>query len=196
MIKLTIEGKKYEMASGWDEIYLTQFFEIYDIKDLEISELKKTLKIISVLSGIPMDILMTINIDDLQAIDMSWITKDIPKNVEKIIKIEGKEYGIVKDIKKLSLGEYADCDEYGKDIRNLHYISAILLRPVTDKDGEMYMIEKYDSNTLEERAKLFKEKLNIQQILGMNNFFLNSVNGSLKNLTNSSRKQAPKKEKK
>jgi hypothetical protein len=196
MIKLTIEGKKYEMASGWDEIYLTQFFEIYDIKDLEISELKKTLKIISVLSGIPMDILMTINIDDLQAIDMSWITKDIPKNVEKIIKIEGKEYGIVKDIKKLSLGEYADCDGYGKDIRNLHYISAILLRPVTDKDGEMYMIEKYDSNTLEERAKLFKEKLNIQQILGMNNFFLNSVNGSLKNLTNSSRKQAPKKEKK
>ena len=81
---------------------------------------------------------------------------------------------MVKDIKKISLGEYADLDEYMKNsIKNLHYISAILIREV--ENGELV---KYNSDKLEDRALIFREKMSIEQLLGVFNFFSHSVNGS------------------
>ncbi len=175
MLKIELKGKNYEMPNGWDEVKLGQLLKINEISLLETTEFKKSLKLISLLSGISLDDLYNADMTDLNHIDMGWMSEEIDKNkVDNDIIINGVEYSIVSDIKKLTLGEYADLDEYMKDVvTNLHYVCAVLVRPL--KDG---VVEKYNSDTLEARAKLFYDTLNVQNMISIANFFQSFVSGS------------------
>ncbi len=179
MVKLKIEGKTYKMASDWSEVTIKQYVEIQQIiKGEDKSELIRLVKFISVLSGVELDLLMNINLEDFQQIDISWLLEPIKPQIKNIIVIDGKRYGMIKDMKKLSLGEYVDLDHLITDVdNNLHKVCAILCRLIVQEDGELYIIEKYDGNNIEERAKLFYEKMNIVQLSSVTNFFLGSVNG-------------------
>jgi len=181
MIELKIEGKIYQMPNSWEEVTLKKYIEIQSVEE---DGAKQLIAYISILSGCPLKTLLQVSLDSLSNFDMSWLNKPMSEGVEMILVIDGKKYGLIKDMKKISLGEYVDLDYYtlGESHKNLHYILAIMMRPVILEDGELYIIEKYDSEKLEDRAKIFFEFMNMKQLHNCSHFFSNSANGFIQNL--------------
>ena len=141
---------------------------------------------ISKIRELPVDVLTNIANDFAKVADPH-------QDFHTCFEFEGQLYGYAH-IKQTSLGEFVDLEEYAKSPEeNLHKIAAILYRPVTkhrfkdvkftvkqkiksmkglvEEPFEYYDIEKYDSETLKERAELFKE-LPVDIVLGAQSFFL------------------------
>lgn len=183
MVNLRVEDKVYNMPSNWEEVTIKTYQELQKVMEQEYPNLKQIVYFISVLSKCPIDLLYKCNIEDLNKIDLSWISTKIDNKIEKITTINDKKYGVIKDMKHLSLGEYIDLDEFSKNINdNMHKVCAILMRPVIQEDGDLYIIEKYDTNSLEQRAKLFLDNMNVIQLYSLSSFFLTSASIFLKNL--------------
>jgi hypothetical protein len=59
----------------------------------------------------------------------------------------------------------------------LHILAAIMYRPIVEEKSEHdFKIEKYDVHKMEQRAELFKKKLNVKYILGAQFFFIKFAN--------------------
>ena len=181
MVELKIEENIYQMPNSWKEVNIKKYIEINNLETK--SNVKKMVQMISILSGCPIDILYQVDLEALNKIDINWLSEPMDDKIEKILEIDGKKYGIIKEMKKLSLGEYVDLDSYILDINNnLHMIVAILMRPILSEDGDLYIIEKYDTNTLKARAELFLENMNVEQLINVSSFFSNSANGYLESM--------------
>ena len=181
MVELKIEENIYQMPNSWKEVNIKKYIEINNLETK--SNVKKMVQMISILSGCPIDILYQVDLEALNKIDINWLSEPMDDKIEKILEINGKKYGIIKEMKKLSLGEYVDLDSYILDINNnLHMIVAILMRPILSEDGDLYIIEKYDTNTHKARAELFLESMNVEQLINVSSFFSNSANGYLESM--------------
>jgi hypothetical protein len=75
---------------------------------------------------------------------------DLP--LQRIITIDGIEYGFEPNLSQMSYGAYADITQY-KDLtidKNWAKIMSVLYRPVKHKKAEMYSIEAYEGVMREE----------------------------------------------
>jgi hypothetical protein len=107
---------------------------------------------------------------------------DLP--LQKIITIDGIEYGFEPNLSQMSYGAYADITQY-KDLtidKNWAKIMSILYRPVTHKKGEMYSIKTYDG---EMREEMFLE-VGMDVHFGALFFFVNLLMDLLKGILKSS----------
>lgn len=177
MSKITfeIDGKDYHIPE-----YLTigDYVKIYKVKDL-FSEDYFQAKLINIVTGAPVDVLMksekgkVISLSEL-IIDLIPFKKPM---FESRFVLDKVEYGFIPDWKKLSFAEFADLDtlmtKKPEEILDyIHIITAILYRPITkSKSFTKYEIEEYDYFKTNERAELFKNKLNIEVYLGSQFFF-------------------------
>jgi len=74
---------------------------------------------------------------------------------ERVLMLDGKEYGIIPDWGEFTLGEWIDTEELVQDLwPNAHKLMALLYRPITNRVGERYDIERY---TGKENDKIFGE---------------------------------------
>jgi hypothetical protein len=195
MIKLKIEGNSYDLPTAWSDCNIKQYVAIQNILATDESDMKKLIMVIAALTDCPMDVLYNVSVDDIGKLDISWMAKDIKSKTEKIIEIDGKKYGVIKDMKNLTLGEYVDLDHFIKDaVNNMHKICAVLMRPVISQDGELYIIEKYDGK-IDERANIFFNKMNVVQLHALTSFFMDFASGYLRS-TSPSLQQLAKKSKK
>lgn len=64
--------------------------------------------------------------------------------LKKTFVIDGKEFGFIPDLYKMTFGEYVDLDSYMKDWKTMHNVMAVLFRPITNKLGPFYEIEPYE----------------------------------------------------
>jgi len=55
----------------------------------------------------------------------------------------GKEFGMIPNFDEMTAGEYIDLDKYFDDPENFDRAMAVLFRPITNKQGANYLIEKY-----------------------------------------------------
>ena len=79
---------------------------------------------------------------------------DLP--LQRIITIDGVEYGFEPNLSQMSYGAYADITQY-KDLtidKNWAKIMSVLYRPIIHKRGDMYSIKAYDG---EMRDEMFLE---------------------------------------
>lgn len=171
-IDLYQKVNKYKSESAFAKLVNT----VAAIADLPVSKVR----------SFPVDILTKI------ANDFSSIA-DPKQDFHTCFEFEGQLYGYAH-IKQTSLGEWIDLEEFAKDPDvNLHKIAAILYRPVTkhrfkslkfvvkqkikslkglvEEPFEYYDVEKYDADSLKDRAELFKE-LPVDIALGALSFFL------------------------
>lgn len=192
-MKLTfeIEGQEYKIPQY---ITLGDYVKIYKIKGLFDDDYFAT-KLINVLTGAPQKKLMEVERDKIEFIFnqiYSILPQSTPSFVDKF-ELDGVEYGFLPSWKKMSFGEFADLDTLmtkkpDEVLDYLHIITAILYRPITTKDKKKYLIEKYTQETLEDRAELFRNKLDIEVSLGAQFFFIkfaeNVLNYTPTSLTN------------
>jgi hypothetical protein len=177
-------------------ISIRKFIEISDLIKDETS-IHDRMKVFQIVTGCDME---DIRIIPAEILDTMW--NEFVHNcfdlgdgsVDNIITIDGKSYGLI-NVKGLTVGEMADIDVLKNHPVlnfNLHKIMAILYRPLISKLP--FKIEPYSSETFEERAELFAEKMPVKVALNTAVFFLNilgNLKGAIKDFS-----EKPKAEKK
>jgi len=104
---------------------------------------------------------------------------DLPE-FKRVIKINGKRYGLEPSIQDMESGAFFDLDQLvqGDIESNLHEILAILYRPVILKIGGKYEISSYvkeRKQDKENREKLFLNEFEFKHALGVVSFFWSST---------------------
>lgn len=179
MIKFKLEGKEYDLPS-----YMTieHYSKIYKVKDL-FSEDYFAAKLVSIVSDVPVNKLMEYDFQEVNLMAlhiMNLIPKEAPK-FEDRFELDGVHYGFVTNWRDLSFAEFIDMDTISTKKSDelldlLHILSAIMYRPIIEeKSKHDFKIEKYDVKTMQERAELFKKKLDVRYILGAQFFFIKFV---------------------
>lgn len=157
----------------------------------------KLVKSVSVITGMEMSQVRQWPIETLTTIANDFAEIADPKeSFHTLFEYEGQMYGYAH-IRQTSVGEWIDLENLTKNPEgNLHKIAAILYRPVTkhrfgnlkwavkshvkslrdevENPFDYYSIEKYDSDTLDDRADKFKN-LPVDVILGGLSFFLSTA---------------------
>ena len=173
-VKIKKEGKKetYNLINSWKDVNLETWLKVIDAETG--SKTKEAEDTIAALSDIPKNVVRELSIRDV-AIIMSKIAEMQTKEdtlLKKIFEIDGVEYGMHPNLDDLTLGEYADIENFLKIgfEKNMPEIMAVLFRPIT-RDEDAYTIEAYDGNiTL--RAEKFK-KMSAKEVQAALFFFSN-----------------------
>jgi hypothetical protein len=175
-ITFELEGVEYKLP---DYLTIGDYVKIFKVKDLFEDEYF-AVKLINIITSAPMELLMKANREVVNTITNELIKilpiKESPFSDE--FTFEGVEYGFIPSWKNMSFGEFADLDTLmtkkpEEFLNYLHIITAILYRPITKRKGKhKFEIEEYNVNTMEERAELFRNKLNVEYALGSQFFFI------------------------
>lgn len=163
------------IPTSWQDVTLGEFIELskLDINNFE-SPVDYYFKMLSVLGNKNIDeVKEFIKVTDLTNIvsQMSFINTPAEKNDNKEVTIDNTVYKIVKNLNTLTIGEYVSIESLiDKDkldsVSSIPAILGVILRP----EGE-----EFDSSLVEDRMKLFKTRLSIEDVLGMSLFFWNGV---------------------
>jgi hypothetical protein len=106
------------------------------------------------LCGLDPKYLKTITVDDYTLVksELEGFLANVDLPLQRIIKIDGIEYGFEPNLSQMTYGAYADITQYKQLTidNNWAKIMSILYRPVTHKKGEMYSIKAYDGEMREE----------------------------------------------
>jgi hypothetical protein len=189
-ITFELKGTEYTLPK-----YLTigDYVKIFKVKNLFEDEYF-AIKLINIITGAPMDLLLKANrqvINNLSGELLKIIPTREPSFVDRF-ELDGVEYGFIPSWKDMSFGEFADLDtlmtKKPEEMLNyLHIITAILYRPITKSKSEhKFEIEEYNVKLMEERAELFKNKLNVEYALGSQFFFIHFAKIYSKNILTSS----------
>ena len=175
------------IPTDWSGVSLKKYLTLQkDMKNYGDDEEAQTALMLSHLCGLDAEYIKSLSIEDYNTVRMTlegFITNtEYP--LQKIININGKEYGFEPNLSQMSYGAYVDISKFGQLTidDNWGKIMSILYRPITDKKGDMYSIEAYKG---EIDDKLFLQvPMDIQ--FGTLFFFVNLLtdllNGTLKYL--------------
>jgi hypothetical protein len=137
------------------------------------------------LCGLDPNDLTKIAIDDYALIrnELEGFLSNTDLDLQRIIKIDGIEYGFEPNLSQMSYGAYADITQY-KELninKNWAKIMSVLYRPIIHKKGEMYSIKPYDG---EMREDMFMQ-IGMDVHLGTLFFFVNLLMDLLNSTLNS-----------
>jgi hypothetical protein len=143
-----IKEIELKVPTSYEDISLQRWLALQnDLKNYSDDDNAVTAAMFMHLCGLEPTYLKNISIDDYALIKSeleSFISNtDLP--LQRIITIDGKEYGFEPNLSKMSYGAYADITSY-KELtidENWAKIMDILYRPIVRKKGEMYSIEPY-----------------------------------------------------
>ena len=194
-IKKKEETKSYKLVDSWSEVKLEDWVKVIAAEEKTPSE--AALENIKALSDIPETLIKELSIESVAVIlnHLSNVKDDADNSLQKIIKIDGVEYGFHPELSDLTLGEYADLETFLKNGINNHLpeVMAVLYRPIVEKKNDVYTIEAYDGK-ISIRAEIMK-KINAEQVQGAMVFFWTFVKKFFETLQSSLRVQIEQKKK-
>ncbi len=163
--------KEILIPTSWEDVTLGEFIELskLDMADFE-SPVDYYIQMLTLLGNQDIeDIKEFLKLTDLTAIisEMVFIN-EAPKELDnKEVTIDGQVYKLIPNLNNITLGEYVSIEsliERDKlnSISSIPAILSVILRP----EGE-----EFNSDIVEDRMRLFKEKLSIEDVLGMSLFF-------------------------
>jgi len=145
--------------------------------------------ILSTFTGIPQNEIKNMDIDTVQLIETFCSMRlKMPDKDELVLTftVNGVEYGLENQWGNMAWGCWVDLEVYSSENinQNLHKLMALLYRPVIKRKGNKYQIEKYNDDTIEERANIFKD-LPLKYWTGAADFFFSIVEIYIKNMERS-----------
>jgi len=166
---------KIEIPTSLDDITLAQFKEYSLMISRETEEdltfKKQVINLFCTGDTEKIEFFKKKQIDSIFA-DFNEMLESERNIFEKIISIDGKDYGFIPNLKDLSIGEFSDIETLMKDgvFENIEKVLAVLYRPVINKVKHLYNIADYDG--LNDRDKLFLNKFPVKNFHGTMVFFL------------------------
>ena len=172
-IKIKKQGKQkeFKLISKWEDVTLEKWIKLIDFKKgTKTEEAKET---IALLSNIPKDIINQLELKDVVVIMAKVVEYQDKQNssLKRIIKIDEEEFGFHPDLDSITLGEFADLEQFIKlGIEDyLPEIMAILYRPIVEREGSLYTIKAYDGNIKLRTEKM--KKMSAEQVQSALVFF-------------------------
>ena len=160
-VNIKKDGKKntYNLINSWDDVTLDKWAKLIDSKSK--SKTKEALDTISLLSDIPRKLVKELSINDVSNIlnRVAALQNKASSRLKRIIKVDDVEYGFHPDLSEITLGEYADIETYIQNgmEKNLSKLMAVLYRPIVEKNGKYYSIERYNGSGVRMRSEKFKK---------------------------------------
>ena len=179
-LKIEVDGVEYVLP---DYMNIETYVKIFKIKDI-LSEDYFQAKLVHLVTGCPIEKLL--NADYVYVSFLSnYVMGMVPRTDSDFVdrfELDGVHYGFLPNWKQgLSFAEYVDIDTlsskpYEELLDYLHVLAAMYYRPIiNERSFHDFDIEKYDSKSVDQRAGLFKKKLDAGVILGAQFFFTKSA---------------------
>ena len=184
MIELEIEDKIVQVKP---HLTIQQYQRL---KSNEEKYQNSSVETLSLYTDIPVNQLKDLPLEQVNFVQ-EYITSQITTNSMKdelhnIFTHNGVEYGLENDWTKLAWGGWVDLEVFASDKieDNIHYIMAVLYRPVIDKKKGKYTIKPYKADDIEDRANEFLT-LPVNYWFGASVFFFITGNLYISNLESS-----------
>jgi len=149
-VKIKKEGKveTFKLINSWSDVTLSTWLQLIDFETGTKTE--EATETIAALSDIPKKLIKELSLSDV-AVIMSKVGELQAKQdtkLKRIIEINGVEYGFHPDLDSISLGEYADIEQFIKNgiDSSLPELMAVLYRPIKLKKNDIYIIDSYDGD--------------------------------------------------
>ena len=149
-VKIKKQGKvkEFKLINSWSDVTLSTWLQLIDFETgTKTEEAEATL---AALSDIPKQLVKELALSDV-AVIMSKIGELQAKQdtkLKRIITINEVEYGFHPDLDSITLGEYADIEQFIKNgiDSNLPELMSVLYRPIKLKKNDIYIIDSYDGD--------------------------------------------------
>lgn len=113
-------------------------------------------KLIEIFCGVPHLLVHKMRRRDFMAISGAInLLLEQDHELQTKFKIDGVEYGFIPNLNDITVGEYADLDNYLENWDDLHKAMAVLYRRVVSTKGENYIIVDYEGTR--ETAEVMKK---------------------------------------
>jgi len=139
------------VPTEWKDITIAEFQRY-----LQIANTKRKTRddeIISLFCKIDKELIKKLKLKDKKVlVDKinKFVNSKNETSLEKRIKFNGKKYGFIPNLSKITTGEFVDIEEYGKDInKNLHRIMSVLYREIDKTSGKLYNVKSYNPDEIE-----------------------------------------------
>ena len=166
------------MIDSYKTLTLGKFMELQKIDWASMEEIDIQVKMLSVLSDMDEDEILKMPLNEYSKMvnNTAFLSKqpEISKNIPDKIKINDKTYVLVKDIKKMTAGQYIDYQQYlaANDFNfYLPYILSCFIIPKGKTYGD------YD---IEEVVETIKNNLSVEEALSISGFFMKKFRTSIK----------------
>ena len=149
-VKIKKEGKveTFKLINSWSDVTLETWLQLIDFETGTKTE--EATETIAALSDIPKKLIKELSLSDVAVImsKVGELQQEQDTKLKRIIEINGVEYGFHPDLDSISLGEYADIEQFIKNgiDSSLPELMAVLYRPIKLKKNEIYIIEPYDGD--------------------------------------------------
>ena len=157
-VNIKKDGKKHRYKiKEWKDLTLDKWAELIAIE--KGSNVQEAIDSVRVLSDIPKKLIEQLTIKDVSYIlEKATVLQEEGKLKHKIT-MHGVDYGFHPNLELISIGEYADIEQYVSNglESNMHNIMAVLYRPILSEDKDNYTITAYDSDKFDIRAEVFKK---------------------------------------
>ena len=172
-VKIKKEGKvkEFKLINSWSDVTLETWLKLIDFETgTKTEEAEATLE---ALSDIPKRLVKELALSDVAAImsKVSELQQKQDTELKNIIEINDIEYGFHPDLSEITLGEYADIEQFIKNgiDSSLPELMAVLYRPIKEKKNDIYIIDAYDGN-IRLRAEEMKQ-MSAEQVQSALMFF-------------------------
>jgi hypothetical protein len=180
------------LPSSWDGITVGQFQDLYPVLVSESKLVERVPALISVLSGLPLQDVMKIKIEEYRKISkaLSFLdTLDTLTDVRDSFKVDGDRYSVDTNISNMCGAQYMDFMHFLGEckgdnnlvMQNLHnLLSCVVIKDERKRWG--YKRGEYDGSKIEVTRKLIKDKMPISLAFPIAVFFWNLWQESTKNI--------------
>ena len=149
-VKIKKEGKvkEFKLINSWSDVTLETWLKLIDFETgTKTEEAEATL---AALTDIPKQLVKELALSDVAVImsKVGELQQQQDTKLKRIITINEVEYGFHPDLDSITLGEYADIEQFIKNgiDKQLPELMSVLYRPVKLKKNDIYIIEPYDGD--------------------------------------------------
>jgi hypothetical protein len=175
-VKIKKEGKveTFSLINSWSDVTLETWLSLIDFETGTKTE--EATETIAALSDIPRRLVKELALSDV-AVIMSKIGELQAKQdtkLKRLIEINDVEYGFHPDLDSISLGEYADIEQFIKNgiETSLPELMAVLYRPIKQKhENGVYIIDAYDGDIAMRTEEM--KQMSAEQVQAALFFFYN-----------------------
>jgi hypothetical protein len=149
-VKIKKQGKvkEFKLINSWSDVTLSTWLSLIDFETGTKTE--EATETIAALSDIPKKLIKELSLSDVAVImsKVGELQQEQDTKLKRIIEINGVEYGFHPDLDSISLGEYADIEQFIKNgiDSSLPELMAVLYRPIKLKKNDIYIIDSYDGD--------------------------------------------------
>ena len=175
------------VPTNWSAVTLTQYLELQkDLVAYGDDDIAYVATLLYHLCGVKPSMIPQLPTDVLNSIktDLRGFMGQSNYELQRIIKIDGKEYGFEPNLSTMSYGAYLDITKWESITidKNWNKIMSILYRPIQKKTAGLYTIEPYDSKN--SKPEIF-DNIGMDVHFGAVFFFLRTLTDLVNDTLNS-----------